>query len=151
MKTINKKNFEYENLASLITGAWVLICPLIGGLIPTYRGAHVYWWNFLFVGLSVIFMSIFSIRKMVAWAERVNIIAGIWLMVSPLFLIYFHQSSFYFWNAVICGGLIALFSALALPMADHVIYHRHKKTKQDIDETISVLRPKHLNHHRHSV
>src|SRR4051794_36197264 len=113
MNISKKKAFEFENLASLITGVWVLALPLIGGQIPTYRGAHVYLWNFVIVGLVVISMSIFSIRKMVAWAERINIISGTWLMVSPLFLIYFNHSNFYFWNAVISGAVIAFFSSLA--------------------------------------
>jgi len=144
-----KKSFEYENLGSLIVGAWVLFSPLIGGFIPSYRGLHVYWWNFIIVGLAVIFMSILSIRKMVAWAERVNIIAGVWLMVAPLFLIYFNQSSFYFWNSVISGGLIAFLSALALPIADHVIYHKHVLSKKDRGPQ-PALKPRNLHHH-HSV
>jgi len=150
MNNNQKKSFEYENLGSLLIGAWVLFSPMIGGLIPTYRGLHVYWWNFIIVGLAVVFMSILSIRKMVAWAERVNIIAGVWLMVAPLFLIYFNQSSFYFWNSVISGGAIAFLSALALPIADHVIYHKHVLSKKD-REPLPVLKPKNLHHHHHSV
>lgn len=143
----DKKTFEYENLASLVIGAWVFFSPLIGGLIPNYRGAHVYLWNFELVGLAVIFMAILSIKNMAAWAERVSIIAGIWLMVSPLFLIYFNLSAFYFWNSVISGGLIAVLSALALPAADNVIYHKHKKTKEEEEESIPVLKPKSFHHH----
>lgn len=152
MKIVNQNNksFEYENLASLILGAWLIAVPFIGGIIPTYRGAHVYWWNFILVGLTVIFMSVMALKNMVAWAERVNIIAGIWLMVSPLFLIYFNQSSFYFWNAVLTGGLIAFLAALALPAADHVIYHKHVRTKdEDEEDSIHVFRQKHGP--RHSV
>lgn len=124
--------------------------PLIGGIIPNYRGAHVYWWNFLLVGLCVIFMSIFSLKNKVAWTERVSIIAGVWFMVSPLFLIYFDLSSFYFWNAVITGGLIAFLAALALPAADHVIYHRRQKSKRDEERPLPLLRPRNARH-RHSV
>ena len=144
---ISKKTFQLENLAALIVGAWVLATPLIGGQIPTYRGAHVYLWNFAFVGATVICMSVFSIKKMVAWAERVNIIAGTWLLVSPLFLIYFNLSNFYFWNAVISGTLIAFFSAFALPAANHVIYHKHIKSKEDEHDCIPVLKPRHMHQH----
>jgi len=71
-------------------------------------------------------------------------------MVAPLFLIYFNQSSFYFWNSVISGGAIAFLSALALPIADHVIYHKHVLSKKD-REPLPVLKPKNLHHHHHSV
>lgn len=142
MNTNEKKTFEYENLASLIVGAWVLFSPLVGGVIQNYRGAHVYLWNFAIVGFVVIFMSIFAIKNLVAWAERVNIISGVWLMVSPLFLIYFNLSNFYFWSAVLSGALIAILSALALPEADHIIYHKHARNKDDEYDSISVFKPR---------
>lgn len=145
MKT-EKKSFEYENLATLILGAWTIAVPFIGGLLPSYRGAHVYWWNFLLVGLTVVFTSIMALKNMVAWAERVNIMAGIWLMVSPLFLIYFNLSSFYFWSALVSGALIAFLAALALPVADHVIYHKHVKSKNE-EDSIPLFRKQ----NRHSV
>lgn len=145
-KTNFVKSFEYENLANLILGAWIMAVPFIGGLIPSYRGAHVYWWNFILVGLTVIFMSVLALKNMVAWAERVIIIAGVWLMVSPLFLIYFNKSSFYFWNAVLSGGLVAFLAALALPMADHVIYHRHVRRKK-YEDSVHMFNQKHGPHH----
>lgn len=147
MNISKKKAFQFENLASLVVGAWVLALPLLGGQIPSYRGAHVYLWNFVIIGLVVIFMSVFAIRKMVAWAERINIIAGTWLLISPLFLIYFNLSNFYFWNAVACGALIAFFSALALPSADHVIYHKHERDSDDEYDGIAALKPRRTPHH----
>lgn len=147
MNIDQKKSFESENLAALLFGAWVLVVPLIGGTIENYRGANVYIWNFEFVGLAVVFFSILAIKRMFAWAERLNIIAGVWLLLSPLFLIYFNLSEFYFWNSVICGGLIAFFSALTLPFTDNVIYHIHKRTKEDESNSISVLNPRRLRHH----
>lgn len=141
-----KSTYEIENLASLLIGAWLLVAPLIGGSIDGYRGANVYIWNFELVGLAVVFLSLIAIKRMVVWAVVLNIVAGVWLILSPLFLIYFHLSDYYFWNSLLSGGLVAFFSALGLPMANGIRYHIHKKTKTDEENSISVLKPKRLHH-----
>lgn len=148
MKIDQKKSFESENLITLLFGAWILVAPLLGGTIENYRGANVYIWNFEFVGLSVIFLSIMAIKRWAAWAEILNIVAGVWLLLSPLFLIYFNLSEFYFWNSVICGSVIAFFSTLATPFAENVHYHIHKKTKEDERKSISILNENRLHHHK---
>jgi hypothetical protein len=66
---------------------------------------------------------------MSAWAERLNLLFGGWLLVSPLFLLYYDKSTILFWNSVVCGALIAFFSALALPIVENVLYHKHKEHK----------------------
>ncbi len=135
-----RKQVEYENTATLILGVWLMLIPLFTDRIHNYPGAHVYQWNFFLVGLTVVVMSSFVLKKMVAWAERLNVIAGTWLMMSPLFLIYFNKSEALFWNAVVCGSAIAFISAMALPTVENIIYHKHKP------EEISYL----LNQHHHT-
>jgi hypothetical protein len=121
-----KKQYQLENFLTLVFGIWVMFSPFIGGRISNYPGANVYIWNFIFVGLTVIIMSVFALRDMVNWAERLCLYSGIWLMLSPLFLIFYNLSNFYFWNAVISGGLIAFTSGLALPKIEKIHYHKHK-------------------------
>lgn len=125
-----RKQVEYENIATLILGAWLMLVPLFVNKIQNYRGANVYSWNSFLVGLTVVVMSSIVLKRMFAWAERLNVIAGTWLIVSPLFLIFFNKSDAYFWNAVVCGGAIAFLSALALPTVESVIYHKHKKENE---------------------
>lgn len=137
-----KKKVEFENIAALLVGLWVMLLPLFVERIDNYPGAHVYLWNFFFVGLTVVAMSLVVMKKLVAWAEILNIIAGTWLLLSPLFLIYFTRSNVLYWNSVICGSLIAFFSALSLPFVSSVIYHKHKKT----DETPILVNPHQRTH-----
>jgi hypothetical protein len=127
-KNSDKKEIEYENLVTLVIGIWVMIAPLFLGIIPSYPGANVYIWNFFFVGLTVIVMSVLATRKMVVWAETINFMAGVWLILSPLFLVYYNLSEFYFWNSIIAGLFVSIFSAMSIPLLDKIVYHKHKRS-----------------------
>lgn len=122
-----KRKLEYENLITLVLGGWMMFLPLSVERIDNYPGANVYLWNCFFVGLLVMVMSVLAMKAMISWAETINLWAGIWLLVSPLFLIYYDKSDTLFWNSVVCGALIAFLSALALPIVNNIIYHKHKK------------------------
>lgn len=126
-----EKKLKKENVITLIVGVWVMISPIFLGEIPGYPGANVYMWNFFFVGIVVMITSFIAIKKQVAWAERLTLIYGVWLLLSPLFLIYFNRSEVYFWNSILSGVVISYFSALAIPFVENIIYHRHSKDKED--------------------
>ncbi|MGZ3789033.1 MAG: SPW repeat protein [Bacteriovorax sp.] len=126
-----KKKLKIDSIITLLVGVWVLFLPVTVGKIPNFTFPHTYLYNFIFVGLAVIVLSIISMTRMVSWAERVNVAAGIWLMVSPLFLIYYNRSDVLFWNSLICGILIATSSAIALPIVEKVIYHKHKHKEEE--------------------
>lgn len=138
-KDLKKKEIEYENFVTLAIGVWVMIAPLFLGSIPDYPGANVYMWNFFFVGIAVIIMSVLAIRKMVAWAETINFMAGVWLIISPLFLIYYNLSELYFWNSIITGLFIAIFSAMSIPILEKIIYHKHIKSFNEENDPYWIL------------
>jgi hypothetical protein len=124
MKENLVNNTKWENLLNIILGAWVFIIPWVLGFGFERFEINVVMWNFSAIGLVVIVTSISSIRQLKPWSEWLSLYSGIWLICSPLFLVYW-KYPILLWNSVIFGVLITGFSALAIPAANRKkIYHR---------------------------
>ena len=118
------KNAQWENVVNIILGAWIFSIPWVISFGFEKYEVNVVMWNFAMIGLVVIVSSIIALKELKPWPEWLSFASGVWLFVSPLFLIYFNNQLL-LWNSLIGGALIAGFSALAIPIAERKrLYHR---------------------------
>jgi len=111
-----EKNANWENWLNLAIGFWVFIIPWsvphsMGSLLGS--GAM---WNFWVVGLVVFIAAALAIQDIKPWEEWTNLIAGIWLLLSPWIFKYASQPGL-LWNSVSFGLAVAVLAGFALPIA----------------------------------
>ena len=108
---------KWENWLILLIGVWVCSIPWTLSFGFDANDLNVVMWNFLMVGGCVIMTSVIALRKLKIWTEWLSLFMGMWLIFSPLFLLYYNTSVL-LWNSIIFGVLITGLSALAIPVAE---------------------------------
>lgn len=104
------KTQHWQDWVNAVLGLWVFISPWI----PQFGGAgDLATWNFWIVGFAVAFLAAGALSAFQRWEEWTNIVLGVWLLASP-WLLGFSTSAALTWNAVIIGGLVAVFAGWAL-------------------------------------
>ncbi|NOT78081.1 MAG: SPW repeat protein [Bacteriovoracaceae bacterium] len=100
-----------------VIGFWVFILPWTLGPGFKNNAVNVAMWNFLFIGLSVIVLSSLTqkTKAMFSWEYWLLVLTGIWLMVSPWFLLYFDRTLL-MWNSIIFGMALASANAFIIPI-----------------------------------
>lgn len=123
---------KWENRTNFFLGLWVLLIPwtITEGFSVDAGNAKL--WNFVMIGLIIMISSRLAIKKLVAWAEWQSLYAGIWLMASPWFLLY-SDYPLLFWNSLVVGALITVFSAMTIPTVEKHMKFRFMKHKADHD------------------
>lgn len=118
------KNAKTANWTNLVMGVWLFFSPfilesnIILGEVAANRNFHT-------VGVLVTLTTLMAMYELKPWEEWMNLAFGIWLFISPWALGYSH-SSVYYWNALCVGAIIAVASAMALPIAQERSVHvRH--------------------------
>jgi len=109
---------------NIIAGLWLILSPFILGF---YFNSGAFW-NSLIVGAMVLVLA--AVREWGAdtdtnWASWVNLVLGIWLVVSPFIIGYSFITSA-LWNSVIVGILVAVFAGWSGSVApEPTRRHRH--------------------------
>ncbi len=111
-----EKNANWENWLNLVMGAWVFIIPWSVPHSMTSLSGSGAMWNFWIVGAVVVVSAALALQEIKPWEEWINLIAGIWLLLSPWLYGYASQSNL-LWNSVFFGLAIAILSGLALLIA----------------------------------
>ena len=100
---------RWQDWANLVLGAWLFISPWVLGFASkasetgtTRPGAAVNAWIF---GVIVVVLSIAALVRTQPWEEWLNLLAGIWLFISPWVLGYSGNVAA-LWNALIVGALV---------------------------------------------
>jgi hypothetical protein len=99
---------RWQDWVNLLLGAWLFISPWVLGFskMGAEGGAHsnaaVNAWIF---GVIVVILSIAALTRTQPWEEWLNLLAGIWLFISPWVLGY-SATSTALWNALIVGALV---------------------------------------------
>src|SRR5262245_47134573 len=100
---------RWQDWVNLLLGAWLFISPWVLGFAKTgaeggggHSSASTNAWIF---GVIVIILSIAALAKALPWEEWLNLLAGLWLFISPWALGYSGTSTA-LWNALIVGALI---------------------------------------------
>jgi hypothetical protein len=118
------KTAKWENIVILFIGLWLFSIPWTISWGFGSNDINVVMWNFTMIGAVVIFTSVVALRHLRVWAEWLSLFMGIWLICSPLFLIYW-DNTFMLWNSVACGIAITTLSALSIPIAEkQIMYNR---------------------------
>lgn len=114
---MKKNGATWENWLSLILGAWVFATPWVFNYSDLLSSQiYAISWNHWVTGVVLIVTSGFALQMLRPWEEWVNLLAGAWLFLSPWIFNYTIVPNL-FWNSLIVGALVVLFSTLALPVA----------------------------------
>ncbi|MER3537504.1 MAG: hypothetical protein C4298_05385 [Thermus sp.] len=105
---------HWQDWANLVLGLWLLLSPWLLG----YTSLTNALWNSVIVGILVALMALMHLRGGPLWEEWVNLVLGIWLILSPWILGFSGMAS-PTWNAVIVGVLVGLFALLATREKPH--------------------------------
>jgi uncharacterized membrane protein len=89
---------------NIILAIWVIISPFVLGFTGSPRAM----WNNIATGCAIAILAIIrtSMRSQPGWSW-VNVILGIWLIVSPFALVFITGSAA-LWNNVILGIIITI-------------------------------------------
>ncbi len=101
---------QWTDGANLILGVWLLISPWI----LSYVLGSVPAWNAHIVGIVVGVAALAALVAFHKWEEWVNVVLGVWLIVSP-FLLGYAMLANALWNQIIVGvliGILALWTAV---------------------------------------
>jgi len=102
---------RWQDWLNLILGIWLFFSPFVGMEVASSVPA----WNGYIFGLLIAGLSLWALIQPQAWEEWINLIIGIWLIISPFFPGYTTES-FVMWNQVVVGlivGADALWAALS--------------------------------------
>jgi hypothetical protein len=98
--------YRWQDWIMLIFGAWVFFSPF---WMPAYVSSHnaAAWNAYIFGALAFIFAwAALSTRKL--WEEWLNLLIGIWLVISPFVLAFHRAEPGAAWNQIILGVLMGL-------------------------------------------
>lgn len=105
------RNDQWQDIINLILGIWLFVSPWVLG----YSTAGTAAWNAWIIGVVVFVLSATSLAAFRQWEEWINVVLGIWLIVSP-WVLTFSTLRNAAANQVIVGiivGLLALWCAVA--------------------------------------
>lgn len=92
---------RWQDWVILILGAWLFFSPFIIGYTQTAAASNAY-----VIGIAVVLFAILALIDMRVWEEWVNLVLGVWLVISP-FVLGYSELVGATWNHVIVGLLIA--------------------------------------------
>jgi len=109
-----KSEPRWQDWVNLIFGVWLFISPFTLGY-QSVGGVAA--WNSYILGVAVAVFAIWALSQPRVWEEWVNLVLGIWLIISP-FVLGFTGDSAALWNNIILGILVggdALWAAMQPP------------------------------------
>ena len=113
------KNARLENWTSLLLGVWLFLSPWIISHNLTPNIAMMAEWNAWIVGAVVAVSAGLALQELQAWEEWVNVVLGVWMVLSPWVLGYSAEPGL-MWNSLIAGAVITIFSGFAIPQANRL-------------------------------
>jgi hypothetical protein len=124
MKDTTIKNAKWENWIILISGIWLCLVPWVLSFGFEKYELNVIMWNFLMIGAIVVATSILSLRHLRVWPEWLSLFMGVWMFLSPYFLLYY-SNDILLYNSLLFGVIITGLSALSIPLAEKKrVYNR---------------------------
>jgi hypothetical protein len=94
---------RWQDLAILLLGVWLFISPWVLGY-PSDSPIAV---NAYIAGAVIAALAAFDLYKTYAWAVMINLLAGLWVAVSPWVPALLDRSAM-MTNSVIVGAAVAL-------------------------------------------
>jgi hypothetical protein len=106
------KDKRWQDWLNLLIGIWLFISPWVIGFAGANLTAS---WNAWIFGVAIVVFSAIAVSMPQAWAEVINILLGIWMVISSWILGVATRAVET--NAVIVGLLVILFAAWAMAMS----------------------------------
>lgn len=94
---------RWQDWLNLFLGLWLFITPLLFGFGAMTDAVAVN--GYIFGALIAVLSAIALVRPRV-WEEWINLIIGLWLIVSPLALFGYAAAGTLMWSSVIVGLLV---------------------------------------------
>lgn len=107
---------KWENFINAILGVWLFVSPWVLLSAAESVSSSVSW-NYWVVGAIVAGTAIIALLNLRPWEEILNLILGVWLILSPWVMGYNTESAL-LWNSVISGLAVVAMSGFALPEAN---------------------------------
>ena len=107
---MNRRSEQWQDAVNIILSIWLFISPWVLG----HSGGQAQAWNAWVVAVVVFVLSIASLTQFQRWEEWINVLLGIWLILSP-WILRFSTDTRPATNAVIVGiivGVLALWNVL---------------------------------------
>ena len=103
------KKQHWQDGVSFLAGFWIFFAPWIVGppAGALAIGDHVV------VGILLILFAITGLAEFRLWKEWVNILLGIWLLITPWFL-HSRGGTALSWNVAVCGAVVIVCACWAL-------------------------------------
>jgi hypothetical protein len=105
------KEKRWQDWLNLLIGIWLFISPWVIGFVGTDAAAS---WNAWILGVAIVVFSAIAVSMPQAWEEVINILLGIWIVISSWVIGVASRAAET--NAVIVGLLVILFAAWAMAM-----------------------------------
>jgi hypothetical protein len=102
---------RWQDWLNLLIGIWLFISPWVMGFAGSGTGAD---WNAWIIGVAIVVFSAIAVSLPQAWEEVINILLGIWMVISSWVIGV--TSRAVETNFVIVGLLVILFAAWAMAM-----------------------------------
>jgi hypothetical protein len=103
-------NRRWQDWVTLVLGIWLFISPWALGF---YAGMTAASWNFFIVGVAFVVFAVAALNLRTLWEEWVNLVLGIWMIVSP-WVLRFNGTSVARDDAIIVGLIAAAISIWAI-------------------------------------
>lgn len=119
---------HWQDWGNLILGLWVFVSPwalqhvMAAGTAPAGAVTTVAMWNLYIVGIAIAALAAAALLSFQIWEEWVDLILGVWLLVSP-WVLGFNTSALLTWNAVIVGTVVVLLSGWAAASEQGPVQH----------------------------
>src|SRR5262249_48145112 len=118
------KALKWEDWIGLALGAWLLVSPWVLGFSDQAAPTM----NALIMGSILVLDEMLELAVHELAEEWLDLVAGLWLMISPLVLGFANQPAAS-WNTVAVGVLTVLFAAWAMSPLDEKLgrwWHQHR-------------------------
>ena len=112
------KTLKWEDWLGIALGAWLLVSPWALG----YSDQSAATMNALVLGTILVLEELFELGVHETVEEWIDLVAGLWLMISPVAL-GFTSQAVASWNALLVGLLTIVFAAWAMSPLDERLSH----------------------------
>lgn len=102
---------RWQDWVNLSLGAWLFVSPWVLGFDMEAKAA----WNSYLLGAAIVIFAAVAVYLPQVWEEAINVLLGIWVVVSPWVLDFSAQMAATT-NALVVGVLVTLFALWAMQM-----------------------------------
>lgn len=100
---------RWQDWVNLILGVWLFVSPWVLEYTMLQSAA----WNAYIMGAAIVVFAAIAAYMPKAWEEMINIILGVWLVLSP-YVLGFATDTMIAAHTVVVGVLVTLFAVWAM-------------------------------------